>query len=175
MRAFFAFVCGAGILASVVSAQADKRVAFFVGNSAYKHVAELPNPSLDAKAMAGLLRNAGFDVVEGTDLGRDAMTGKLRDFALKTQGAEVALFVHTHVREDALALQVVNLPVGKDPPIDETAFRVDQRLNIHSRPLLGATLYTLIIDPTLCRQLAKLQAATPGESLETPLSLGYIL
>lgn len=94
MRAFFAFVCGAGILASVVSAQADKRVAFVVGNSAYKNVAELPNPSLDAKAMSSLLRNAGFDVVEGTDLTRDAMTEKLRDFAVRTQDSDVAIFFY---------------------------------------------------------------------------------
>ena len=34
------------------SAKADKRVAFVVGNGAYKNVAQLPNPPVDAKAMA---------------------------------------------------------------------------------------------------------------------------
>jgi hypothetical protein len=70
-------------------------------------------------------------------------------------------------REQTFTLELINLSIGENPPVDETAFRVDQRFNIHSRPLLGATLYTLIIDPTLCRPLAKLQAAAPGESLET--------
>ncbi|MFD2180720.1 caspase family protein [Rhodoplanes azumiensis] len=75
-------------------AKADRRVAFVVGNGAYKSVDPLPNPAIDAKAMASLLRNAGFEVVEGTDLGRDAMTAKLRDFALSTQGADVAVFFY---------------------------------------------------------------------------------
>ncbi len=34
------------------TAKADKRVAFVVGNGAYKNVAQLPNPPIDAKSMA---------------------------------------------------------------------------------------------------------------------------
>jgi uncharacterized caspase-like protein len=75
-------------------ASAERRVAFVVGNGAYQHTSTLPNPPVDARAMSALLRNVGFDVVEGTDLGRDAMTGLLRDFAAKTEGADVALFFY---------------------------------------------------------------------------------
>jgi uncharacterized caspase-like protein len=75
-------------------AMAEKRVAFVVGNGAYKNVAQLPNPPVDAKAMAAVLRNVGFDVVEGTNLTRDAMTEKLLDFGKKTQGADVAIFFY---------------------------------------------------------------------------------
>jgi uncharacterized caspase-like protein len=76
------------------SAKADKRVAFVVGNGAYKNVAALPNPPIDAKAMAGVLRNVGFDVVEGTNLTRDAMTERLLEFGKKAQGADVAVFFY---------------------------------------------------------------------------------
>jgi len=41
---------------TVAPAKADKRVAFVVGNGAYKNVAQLPNPPIDAKAMAAVLR-----------------------------------------------------------------------------------------------------------------------
>jgi hypothetical protein len=75
-------------------AKADKRVAFVVGNGAYKNVAQLPNPPIDAKAMAAVLRNVGFDVVEGTNLTRDAMTEKLLDFGKKAQGADIAVFFY---------------------------------------------------------------------------------
>lgn len=85
-------LCGVGM--STDEARADRRVAFVVGNGAYRSVEPLPNPPIDARAMASLLRNAGFEVVEGTDLGRDAMTARLRDFALRTQGADVALFFY---------------------------------------------------------------------------------
>ena len=76
------------------AARADKRVAFVVGNGAYKNVAQLPNPPIDAKAMAAVLRNVGFDVVEGTNLTRDAMTERLLEFGKKAQGADVAVFFY---------------------------------------------------------------------------------
>jgi uncharacterized caspase-like protein len=79
---------------TAVSAHAEKRVAFVVGNGAYKNVAQLPNPPVDAKAMAAVLRNVGFDVVEGTNLTRDSMTEKLLDFGKKAQGADVAVFFY---------------------------------------------------------------------------------
>jgi hypothetical protein len=76
------------------SASAEKRVAFVVGNGAYKNVAPLPNPSVDAKAIAATLRNVGFEVVEGSNLTRDKMTERLLDFGKKAQGADVALFFY---------------------------------------------------------------------------------
>jgi hypothetical protein len=76
------------------AAKADKRVAFVVGNGTYKNVAALPNPAIDAKSMAGVLRNIGFDVVEGTNLTRDKMTERLLEFGKKAQGADVALFFY---------------------------------------------------------------------------------
>jgi uncharacterized caspase-like protein len=94
MRAIFVALCAVCVVFSTVSAKADRRVAFVVGNGTYKNVDTLPNPPIDAKAMAALLRNAGFDVVEGVNLGRDAMTARLREFALKTPGADVAVFFY---------------------------------------------------------------------------------
>src|ERR1035438_2781211 len=79
------------MLFTAVSAHAEKRVAFVVGNGAYKNVAQLPNPPVDAKAMASVLRNVGFDVVEGTNLTRDKMTERLLEFGKKAQGADIAL------------------------------------------------------------------------------------
>jgi hypothetical protein len=79
---------------AATAANAERRVAFVVGNGAYKNVAQLPNPPIDAKAIAGVLRNVGFEVVEGTNLTRDKMTEKLLDFGKKAQGADVALFFY---------------------------------------------------------------------------------
>ncbi|MBR0934472.1 caspase family protein [Bradyrhizobium jicamae] len=79
---------------TATAAQADKRVAFVVGNGAYKNVTPLPNPTIDAGAMASALRNVGFDVVEGTNLTRDKMTEKLLDFGKKAQGADIAVFYY---------------------------------------------------------------------------------
>jgi uncharacterized caspase-like protein len=94
MRYFTLLVSLICMALSATAAQADRRVAFVVGNGAYKNVAQLPNPPVDAKAMAGALRNVGFEVVEGTNLTRDKMTERLLDFGKKAQGADVAVFFY---------------------------------------------------------------------------------
>jgi Caspase domain/Putative peptidoglycan binding domain len=94
MRLLIVALSVVGILMSANAAKADRRVAFVVGNGAYKNVTQLPNPPIDAKAMAGVLRNAGFDVVEGINLTRDKMTERLLEFGKKTQGADVAVFFY---------------------------------------------------------------------------------
>jgi len=98
---------------SAHSAMADKRVAFVVGNGAYKNVAQLPNPPMDAKAMASVLRNVGFEVVEGVNLTRDKMTEKLLDFGKRAQGADVAVFFYAG---HGIAISGTNylLPVDAD-------------------------------------------------------------
>jgi Caspase domain/Putative peptidoglycan binding domain len=94
MRFLITALAVAAVLFSANVAKADKRVAFVVGNGAYKNVAALPNPAIDAKSMAKVLRNIGFDVVEGANLTRDKMTEKLLEFGKKAEGADVALFFY---------------------------------------------------------------------------------
>jgi uncharacterized caspase-like protein len=113
MRFWIAALSVAAFLTSASAALADKRVAFVVGNSAYKSVAPLPNPASDAKAMAQILRNVGFDVVEGTNLTRDKMSDKLVDFGRRAQGADVAVFYYAG---HGISMDGVNylLPVDAD-------------------------------------------------------------
>jgi uncharacterized caspase-like protein len=113
MRYFIIALSIAGTLVSANAANADRRVAFVVGNGAYKNVQALPNPPIDAKSMAGVLRNAGFEVVEGTNLPRDKMTERLLEFGQKAQGADVALFFYAG---HGIAIDGINflLPVDAD-------------------------------------------------------------
>jgi uncharacterized caspase-like protein len=94
MRFWIAALSVAALLFSGEAALADKRVAFVVGNGAYRNVPQLPNPPMDAKIMASTLRNVGFDVVEGYNLTRDKMTEKLLDFGHKAEGADIAVFYY---------------------------------------------------------------------------------
>ncbi len=59
-------LCHALIAAAVLlgshAASAENRVALVIGQSAYRAVVPLPNPANDAKAMAQLLGEAGFEV-----------------------------------------------------------------------------------------------------------------
>src|ERR1700704_5957975 len=113
MRYFIIALSIAGTLVSANAANADRRVAFVVGNGAYKNVQALPNPPIDAKSMAGVLRNVGFEVVEGTNLTRDKMTERLLEFGKKAQGADVAVFFYAG---HGIAISGTNylLPVDAD-------------------------------------------------------------
>jgi hypothetical protein len=113
MRFLIAALSVAGLLVSANVAKADKRVAFVVGNGAYKNVAPLPNPAVDARSMARVLRNVGFDVVEGANLTRDKMTERLLEFGKKAEGADVALFFYAG---HGIAINGTNylLPVDAD-------------------------------------------------------------
>lgn len=101
------------VLLSAVAAQADRRVAFVLGNGDYRTVMPLPNPTIDSTAMAAKLRNIGFEVVEGTDLTREGMTAKLIEFGRKAQGADIAVFFYAG---HGIAVNGVNylLPVDAD-------------------------------------------------------------
>jgi len=113
MRFLIAALSIVTFLVSGSAAFADKRVAFVVGNAAYRSVAPLPNPAVDAKSMARVLRNVGFDVVEGVNLSRDAMTAKLLEFGKKAEGADVAVFFYAG---HGIAIDGTNylLPVDAD-------------------------------------------------------------
>ncbi len=76
------------------AAQADKRVALVIGNSAYKHAGELANPRNDATDMAAALKKLNFQVIEGFDLDKASLDRKIRDFAAALSGADVGLFFY---------------------------------------------------------------------------------
>src|SRR5271165_5794236 len=58
---FSLIVFAAAVFASV--AQAERRVALIIGNSAYRNASALPNTINDANAIAALFRSVGFEVV----------------------------------------------------------------------------------------------------------------
>src|SRR6476620_1756762 len=80
------------VLLMPTGAQADKRVALIIGNSAYEKVPKLANPSHDAGAIGALFRVMAFDVVEAQhDLGIAQLRRALRDFSDRAQDADVAV------------------------------------------------------------------------------------
>jgi hypothetical protein len=76
-------------------AHADRRVALVVGNSGYRHIARLANPSNDAKLMADTLKSLGFTLVgdsEQIDLDKVKLDAAVQSFGKLIQSADVALF-----------------------------------------------------------------------------------
>ena len=76
------------------TANAQKRVALVIGNSAYQHSPKLDNPKNDATDMAAALKKLGFVVVEGFDLDKTGFDRKVRDFATALRGAAVGVLFY---------------------------------------------------------------------------------
>jgi formylglycine-generating enzyme required for sulfatase activity len=87
------------MLASICSspALADKRVALVIGNTDYRHVAKLANPTNDANLLADTLRSIGFTLVGGRaqlDLDKAALEKVIQEFGDRLADADVGLFYY---------------------------------------------------------------------------------
>ncbi|MGB3445947.1 MAG: caspase family protein [Xanthobacteraceae bacterium] len=80
-RTVMSVVAATGLLWSTGASMAESRMALVIGQSAYRAVTPLPNPTNDAKAMAQLLGEAGFEVTSASDLSQNAMRQTVSDFA----------------------------------------------------------------------------------------------
>jgi uncharacterized caspase-like protein len=173
MRFLIAAMSVAALLVSATVAKADKRVAFVVGNAAYKNVASLPNPAIDAKSMAKVLRNVGFDVVEGTNLTRDRMTERLLEFGKKAEGADVALFFYAG---HGIALNGTNylLPVDADIK-SEMGVKLGNAVNVDvtlEQTMADAKVKLVFLDA--CRDnpfASKIKSNSPTRSLSVQQGL----
>jgi hypothetical protein len=113
----------AGVIACLMAAEiaatpalAEKRVALAIGNDLYPNLPadrQLKKAVNDATTIAGTLRSLGFDVIVGTNLGRQAMVDKLAEFTARLQpGDTAALFFAGH----GVAIAGVNYLVPSDVP-----------------------------------------------------------
>ncbi len=77
-------------------AEAGRRVALVIGNSAYDNFPELANPTHDADGIASTLRRIGFDVVVPKDnVDEREFVDLLSDFSATAEGADIALFYYS--------------------------------------------------------------------------------
>jgi hypothetical protein len=174
MRVLILALSVLGILISAGAAKADRRVAFVVGNGTYKNVMPLQNPPIDAKSMARVLRDAGFDVVEGINLTRDEMTERLLEFGKKTPGADIAVFYYAG---HGIAVDGVNylLPVDADIK-SEMDVKLGNAINVDltlDQTMSAAKVKLVFLDA--CRDnpfaaIIKVGAGTRSLSVQTGLA-----
>lgn len=117
-RALFICICIFGCLAASLDATADRRVALVIGNARYEHAAPLNNPLNDADAVSDALERLNFTVIRGTDLSREEMIGKVREFARLMRGASTGLFYYSG---HGLQIAERNYLVPIDAELDEEA------------------------------------------------------
>jgi formylglycine-generating enzyme required for sulfatase activity len=132
------------------SAQADKRVALVVGNSAYKNVTPLDNPAHDARLMADTLRSLGFVLVGGAaqlDLDKAGFDGAVQSFGNQLQGAEVGLFYYAGHGVQVRGANYL-VPVGANPTkeADVDFQMLDSNLVLRQMEGAGTKLNIVILD-----------------------------
>jgi formylglycine-generating enzyme required for sulfatase activity/uncharacterized caspase-like protein len=80
------------LVSSSAAKTPERRIALVIGIGAYKAAPTLPNPPKDAHAMALTLAKVGFDVDERLDVDFRDFQRSLREFGIKAQNADVAVF-----------------------------------------------------------------------------------
>ncbi len=95
-RPVFRYLCTLGALLLGLHAHAAK-LALVVGNDAYSQIEPLKNARNDARLIAGVLRNAGFEVSEASNLNRTALWSTLDQFKGRiNKGDEVVFYFAGH-------------------------------------------------------------------------------
>ncbi len=94
-------LCRLGLLLGVIAAslfampaQAERRVALVIGNSAYVNANALRNPRNDATDFADTLKKVGFEVELGLDLDQRGLAQAIEKFGRELEGADVGLFYY---------------------------------------------------------------------------------
>src|SRR2546430_15068323 len=82
-RSLLNVIIPATILLGASPAFAESRLALVIGQSAYRSVPALPNPANDARAVAQMLTDSGFEVSSAGDLSQNELRQKVSEFAGK--------------------------------------------------------------------------------------------
>src|SRR5215470_11620513 len=113
-------------------AQAGKRVAFVLANSAYQNAPGLANPVNDGALIATTLKDAGFDVVESRrDLSALETRRALRDFSDQARDADIAVVYyagHGLEVDGSNYLVPVDAKLERDSDVYDEAFSLDRIL-----------------------------------------------
>ncbi len=140
----------AAIIACALPATAEKRVALVVGNSAYKNVTALDNPTKDAALMADTLRDLGFSLTGDralTDLDKAGLDQAIQDFGRQVVGADVAMFYYAGHGVQVRGSNYL-VPVGANPTreADVDFQMVDVNLVLNQMNGSGTRLNLVILD-----------------------------
>ena len=150
MRSWFAFWVFVIVTGFTGQACAEKRVALVVGNSAYRNVTPLDNPTKDAALIAETLKGLGFILIgDGArnDLDKAALDQAIQDFGRQIQGADVAMFYYAGHGVQVRGSNYL-VPVNANPSreADVDFQMVDTNLVLNQMSGSGTRLNLLVLD-----------------------------
>jgi TPR repeat protein len=95
LRAIIQLAFLAAMVVASSKAFAAGSIALVIGNSVYEHAPQLQNPRNDAQDIGQALSSLGFAVTTKLDVGHFEMQRVLRDFAVKSRDAQIALIYYS--------------------------------------------------------------------------------
>lgn len=128
-------------------ATASARVAVVIGNAAYPG-SPLLNPTRDARAMAALLREMGFEVVEAHDAGRAQMQQALQQAQARLAGRQGVGLLYYAGHGLQLDWRNYMLPLDARPQgaADVPAQAVDVQAALDAFQAAGTRMHILVLD-----------------------------
>ncbi len=166
-----------GLLALVQQAMAaTDRVALVIGNGNYQAANALPNPVNDAKLIAKTLKDIGFDVTAGYDLGKADMVTYLDRFTERAYNADVALIYYAG---HGMQVDGENYLVPVDAVLSEPAHLKTRTINMRQilaalplDPAVGILIMDACRDNPLARSLAaSMKTATRSAAVNSGLAM----
>jgi len=154
-----------GAAAKTVARDDQRRTALVIGNSNYRHVQKLVNPSRDAKTIAAKLVQIGFDVTTVIDGDTKALRDALSTFSARSKNSDIALFYYAG---HGVQINGENyfLPVSTTAGPNDSILRQSLSLNEVRRQLQRASPALTIFILDACRD-NPFGAATRGRPWET--------
>ena len=142
-------VLAAALLFLPAANAATGRVALVIGNAKYAAAGTLANPVNDAEDIAARLRQLGFKVVDGYDLGKRDMELKIGEFADALEGAETGLFYYAG---HGVAVGGRNFVLPVDAHLDQPAkLKLEAMSADDIVELMGQQVKTSLIILDACR------------------------
>jgi hypothetical protein len=112
------------------AAEADRRVALVIGNSAYKNASTLANTINDSTAIAKLFKSVGFEVVlSRNDLGVVDFKRAVREFLLTAENADIAVVYYAGHGIEVGGMNYlipVDAKLGRDYDVEDEAVALDR-------------------------------------------------
>lgn len=134
-------------------ALAENRIALVIGQSAYRAVTPLPNPVNDARAMAKMLGDAGFEVQSASDLTQNELRERIGAFAASVaeKGADTVSLVFYAGHGLQVDGENYLVPIDVDPKREADIPLQAVRLNDVLNTLTSVPSRTRIILLDACR------------------------
>jgi Caspase domain len=154
-------------------ALAETRVALVIGNGAYVHSANLPNPPNDAADVTATLKNSQFDVIGGSNLSQSEMQDLTIRFARMARDADVALFYYSG---HAMQFNGVNYLMPIDAELkDEADLKRFTRVDDILEDLQQAkNLHILVLDSCRDNPLADALKRSIGQTRSATIRQGLV-